>query len=99
LIKWFANAYQVDLHLSSLYDVTGTAYIEYGSTQDNHSDTIAADNKSIGATRVTVSASPGTNDYEIRHNCETTQATDGYGEGASFGFVNSFLLVEIYKES
>ena len=95
LIKWFATAYRVDLHLSSLYDVTGTAYIEYGSTEDL-GDGIAITNKSIGATRVTPS---GSNVYEIRHNNETTRATDGFGNGASFGFVNSYLLVEIYKEA
>ena len=95
LIKWFANAYRVNLHLSSLYDVTGTAYIEYGSTEEavpGEGFTI----RSIGATRVTPS---GSNVYEIRHNNQTTRATNGFGEGASFGFVNSYLLVEIYKET
>ena len=95
LIKWFATADQVDLHLSSLYDVTGAAYIEYGSTEDL-GDAMQITNKSIGATRVTPS---GSNVYEIRHNNETTKATIGFGAGASFGFVNSYCLVEIYKEA
>ena len=94
LIKWFANAKDVNSHISKLYDVTGTADIQFGSSQDCQ-DTITVDAKSIGSTRVTPS---GANVYEIRHWCETTKATDGYGKATNFG-VESYLLVEIYKEA
>jgi hypothetical protein len=94
LIKWYATANQVNTHLSQLYDVTGTAAIEFGSSEDTQ-PTIFISNKSIGSTRVTPS---GANVYEIRHWCETTKATDGYGKATNFG-VESYLLVEIYKEA
>jgi hypothetical protein len=98
LIKWFATAVLVNAHLTSLYDVTGTSYLEYGSTENSQNDHAHSHSiKSIGATRVTPSSS---NVYEIRHTCQTTRATDGFGLGShSFGFVNSYLLVEIYKEA
>ena len=94
LIKWYATAKDVNSHKSALYDITGTAYIDYGSSEDTQ-DTITVTNKSIGSTRVTPS---GSNVYEIRHWCETTKASDGFGKATNFG-VESYCLVEIYKES
>jgi len=94
LIKWYVSANQVDTHLSQLYDITGTAAIEFGSSEDTQ-PTITVTNKSIGSTRVTPS---GSNVYEIRHWCETTKASDGFGKATNFG-VESYCLVEIYKES
>jgi len=94
LIKWFATAKDVNSHKSALYDITGTAYIDYGSTEDTH-DTITITNKSIGSTRVTPS---GSNVYEIRHQCETTDTDEGFGKATGWA-VESYCLVEIYKEA
>ena len=94
LIKWYANAKDVDGHQSALYDITGTAYIEYGSTEQAPNGT-PVNNKSIGSTRVTPS---GSNVYEIRHQCDSTDNTEGFGQAQSFA-VESYCLVEIYKEA
>ena len=94
LVKWKATALEVDEHISVLYDVTGTADIEFGSSQDTQ-PTITITNASYGATRVTPS---GSNVYEIRHRCNSTEASHGFGDDASLG-VNSYCLVKIYKEA
>ena len=94
LIKWYATAKDVNSHKSALYDITGTAYIDYGSSEDTQ-DTITVTNKSIGSTRVTPS---GSNIYEIRHQCETTDSEEGFGRATGWA-VESYCLVEIYKES
>jgi len=95
LIKWFANAKDVNGHQSALYDITASAYIEYGSTEQSL-DAQQVTNKSLGSTRVTPS---GSNVYEIRHRCDDTDNTEGYGQAANYGNVESYCLVEIYKES
>jgi len=94
LIKWFANAKDVDSHISKLYDVTGTADVGFGSTQDTQ-NTITIGTKSLGSVRVTPS---GSNVYEIRHRCESTDTNEGFGKAAGWS-VESYCLVEIYKES
>ena len=94
LVKWYATANQVDEHISTLYDVTGVAYIDYGSSEDTQ-PTITVTTKSIGSTRVTPS---GDNVYEIRHRSNSPQADIGFGRATS-NSVESYCLVEIYKES
>ena len=94
LIKWFATAKDVDGHQSKLYDITGTADIEFGSSEDAD-DGDAVTNKSIGSTRVTPS---GSNVYEIRHRCIATDSNEGFGQAQNLA-VESYLLVEIYKEA
>ena len=94
LIRWIANAKECDVHMSKLYDITGTADIEFGSSDrsDASDDTSS---KSFGSTRVTPS---GSNVYEIRHQCSSTRSTEGFGARCNFS-VESYCLVEIYKES
>jgi len=96
LIQWRAPTYYVSGNQTRLYDVTGTAAVQQGSSEfSNGGDT----NDSIGSARVTVAASPGTNVYRIEHYCGNTRATDGFGEAASTGSVEIYTLVTIYKES
>ena len=98
LIKWSAIGARVQRHKAALYDVTGTAYIEYGDTRWGDTYDGEAD-PSTGMGRVTPS---GTNVYEIHHQCETTYATYGFGiaGGADTGsVVEKYTFVEIYKEA
>lgn len=92
LIEWSAPAYKCGLHQSMLYDVTGTATLARGestlsSTGDN------TQNASRGACVVTPS---GSNTYQIRHRCATTQASTGFGNPASFG-TEVYTRVKITK--
>ena len=99
LIQWSAPAYSINLHKSRLYDVTGTAVIEYGSSEmatsllGHYAD--VGMTRSFGSARVTPS---GTNNYKIEHHCEDTYATEGFGHAGGFA-VEVYTIVEIFKES
>ena len=99
LIQWSAPAYSVNLHTSRLYDVTGTAAIEQGSTEiassllGHYADVVQT--RSIGSARVTPS---GTNNYKIEHHCEDTYASEGFGHAGNFG-AEVYTIVWVYKES
>ena len=95
LIKWSAPAYRVNRHMARLYDVTGTTTITpYGSSEHSGSSDYTA-TSSIGSARVTPT---GSNTYRIYHRCETTKATDGFGNYAGHD-VEMYTRVEIYKEA
>jgi hypothetical protein len=105
LLKWSAPACQVNMHQTRLYDVTGTASIISGSSENAEATMAgypAVDNKvatkSIGFARVTVGAGV-TNNYKIEHRCSSTRADHGLGVGGNFGELERFTMVEIYKES
>jgi len=97
LIKWSAIAARVERNKSSLYDVTGAAYIDYGDTRwgMNYDGEPEA---STGIARVTPS---GSNVYEIRHYSHESYATYGFGfagSNSTGGVVEKYTFVEIYKE-
>ena len=96
LIKWGAPAYRVDGHRSALYDITGTAFIEYSMTMYADAQ-YRTQNVSSGSARVTITAA---NTYEIQHRCDTTSNTAGFGGGQSgYGDAETYTVVEIYKEA
>jgi hypothetical protein len=98
LIKWSAIGFRAERHKSALYDVTGTAYIEYGNTRWANTFDGGADS-STGMGRVTPS---GTNVYEIHHRCQTTSTTYGLGlagDSDTGSVPEKYTFVEIYKEA
>ena len=99
LIKWYAPAWRVSGHQSRLYDVTGTAEVEVGSTAYTPAPVIHAGGNvldwSLGAARVSPSSS---NAYRIEHQCQVTFASEGFGPYLSFG-TEQFTVVEVFKES
>ena len=96
LIKWHTPGYKVGSHRSALYDITGTAFIEYSLTM-YADDTNNVQNVASGSARVTITAA---NTYEIQHRCGTTNNVAGFGGGqAGFGDAETFAIVEIYKEA
>ena len=97
LIKWSAPAKYVEGNQSRLYDVTGTAAVQVGSSAFNYTNhpTYVCEGPSTGFARVSPS---GSNVYRIEHNCELTRASDGFGPYADID-VEIYTMVEIYKES
>jgi hypothetical protein len=93
LIKWYCTALKVAGHQSKLYDITGAADVAFASVEQATTANIS--NKSIGAARHVPS---GSNVYEIRHRCTGERTGDGFGNSHNLG-VESYMLVEIYKES
>jgi hypothetical protein len=81
VIEWSAPAYRVDQHQSFLYNVTDTAEVARGSSvlATNANNVFST---SVGYAIVTIA---GAKAFEIRHRCTTTQATNGFGDPASFG--------------
>lgn len=98
LIKFFAPACQVEGHQAKLYDITGTADVELGSTEFSGQAVSMPQTISVGAAKVSIS---GNNVYEIRHRVSATKASVGFGVGASTQTWGDhiFARVEIYKEA
>ena len=88
LIKWSAPAKYVEENQTRLYDVTGTAAVQVGSSAFNYTNhpTYVCEGPSSGVARVTPS---GSNVYRIEHYGTLTRATDGFGPPAD-------IDVEIY---
>lgn len=76
-----APANQVQNHQAFLYNVTDTADILRGSTVYASSGG-AVVNDSIVQGRFTIA---GTKTIELRHRCQTSKTSDGFGLAASFG--------------
>ena len=97
LIKWSAPAHMVEENQTRLYDVTGAAAVQVGSsayTYVNH-PTYTYEGPSSGVARVTPSSS---NVYRIEHYSLYTTATNGFGMPSNID-VEIYTMVEIYKES
>lgn len=91
-IEWSAPAYAVNGHLSQLYDITA------GLTVSRSRSVFATNGAGIttfseGWALVTL-ASSGT--YEIRHRCQTSRSTDGFGAATSLG-TETYTEVRIWK--
>jgi len=85
-------ALDVDGHQSRLYSVSGSAAITYGT-----SEYAGADLSSISSCiETTIDISEATT-YRIEHYGQTTQATNGFGSGNSFGNDQIFAQVKITK--
>ena len=97
-IDWSAPAYAVNFHTTVLYDITNTLFKETGMAihSTNPNDVYGV---SSGSATVTIS---GSTVYEIRHQCSTTQAGNGFGVdiGFSGGLDKSiYTIVKILKHS
>ena len=99
LIKAHAPAYKVGRHQIALYDITGSSYVQTGSSAYvDGGESVQTD--SFLTARFTCS---GANVYEIRHQCGTGFNTYGFGVSVLNSFVapaeNNYLTVLILKES
>lgn len=97
LIKWSASAFDVGNHQTVLYDHTGTLYYDYGSNSSSH---ISYPNstRSFGFDRVNFSGSDRA--FEIRHRCNNSKTTTGFGLDNNFSGDNEiYTIVEIYQEN
>lgn len=92
-IEWKAPGYIVGSHQSFLYNFTGSVEVQRGSTAFNptsDSDLVY----SMGSAVVTIGSPTA---YEIRHRCNTTRSTDGFGPAASFS-TEIYTMVTIHKQ-
>ena len=103
VFDWLAPAHNVNYHRAVLYDVTGTAYLSgaYGYVAYNQAGVTGV------STGTYVHAPSGTNLYEIRHACQTTNSgNDGFGAvtgaatqitGTPSGIPEVYTIVKITK--
>ena len=97
-IEASAPAYHVDRHQAALYDITADNFHTIGTNEYAKGDAGTA-SRSIVNARVSISSA---NVYEIRHRCQTTFATYGFGVfiGTSQWITdNNYTYVKIFKES
>ena len=95
LIKWTTPGHRINRNQSRLYDVTNTAVIGYGQSMRSYQSDVTTTN-SKGFARVTPS---GSTEYRIEHNYESHEGGEDFGQGNSFGSVEIYTIVEIYKEA
>ena len=96
LIRASAPAFRVARHAIRLKNVTDDTTVQDGavaySNTGNNDQTNA-----ILAARVTITSSKA---FEIRHKCETTKSSNGFGvEADAMATVSIYTIVEIYKEA
>lgn len=95
-IWWAAPASGVDSHQTRLQNTTDASTVAVGSAAFENSISIYSNGLSVGEARVTIA---GNKDFEIQHQCQTTNATDGYGVAqAGFGVNEQYTIVRITKE-
>jgi hypothetical protein len=95
-IRWQAPAYGVSGHISRLYDVDGTAVLEYGTSAYDQLSTANDTGSSFGYAKVVIAS--GTNQYRIEHRCNVTRATDGFGVNTN-NSVEKYTVVEIEQHT
>jgi hypothetical protein len=88
--RWSAPAFNVGRHQSWLYNVTDTSVVGR-ATSDNVGSSSAS--LSSGGYVFTITASKA---FEIRHRCQVTAATNGFGVEGNFG-TEIYTRVEITK--
>ena len=97
-IEASAPAYNVDRHQAALYDITASNFHSLGTNEYAKGDA-GTGSRSIVIARVSISSA---NVYEIRHRCQTTFATYGFGVhigNGSWTTDNNYTYVKIFKES
>ena len=93
LIKATCPVYAVDRHQAKLVNATDSTDVAFGTSQYSR-NAYTVEGRSIIVCRVTIASAK---DFEIRHKCETTMATYGFGIETNYG-VEKYTVVEIYKE-
>jgi len=95
-IRWSAPAWRTNAHQTRLYDVTGAAEVQVGSTEDSQSGTNSPQTRSFGQARVSIVSN---NTYEIQHRFQRSEPNGlGYGVNNTWG-VTQYSAVEIFKEA
>jgi len=85
----------VDNHQARLYNVTDTATTLVGTSMFCGTGASQYTQSQITG-RFTIAAS---RTFEVQHRCQTTNATDGYGNACNFGEVEVYTVARFWKVS
>lgn len=92
-INSIAPAFACARHKSKLYNVSDATDILVGSSVFSSATSGASINSVING-QFAISAQKT---FEIRHQCQTTRATDGFGIESNLGVVEIYTQVQIWK--
>jgi hypothetical protein len=87
------SGFAVNAHMAAIYNVTNSAFLVYGSQEFVGSADGIITRSDINA----VFTIAGTKVLEVRHRCQTTRATDGFGRSASFSVPNIYAQMSFEK--
>ena len=93
--EWWASALQVNANQTRLWNATDSSLINFGSTEYSNSGGAYAVVKSIGCSVFTITSSKA---IEIDHQCGSTVATNGFGIAATFGNIEVYAELRIWKQ-
>lgn len=93
-VRASAPAQQVGAHQCRWYDITNTAAIAYGTSEQAPSGT-AVVTRSFVETEFVVSADDTV--FELQHRCQTTKSGSGLGLNAAMGVGEVYAVVELWK--
>ena len=88
-----APAYKVDGHQIRLRNTTAGSTLVIGTIEH----TSAADTVATRSFMVDIFTIAGSQNLEIQHRVETTNADDGHGNGVSLGETNIYTIAEFWK--
>jgi len=83
-------------HKAALYNITTSAYVTYGSSE--YSDNTSTNGATRSFVKATVTINAATI-YEVRHYCEATEGTRGFGIESNLGVSEVYTMVKINKRS
>lgn len=92
-IVWSAPVYEVNAHVSRLYNVTDAAVVDVAQSNVGGA-AVDAMSFSVGASFVTITSAKA---FRIEHRVETTRATDGWGQSVGLHGPEIYTSVKIYK--
>lgn len=90
---WSVASY-VDGHKAYLYNVSDTSYDMIGSSEETGQGAEFVQTRSSISGRFTIASSKV---YQVRHETESSRATDGLGRPSSFGETEVYADVKIWK--
>lgn len=93
-INWRCPAFEVQRHVSQLFNQTSNSIVAIGSAGYSNANAI---DYSFGSARVTITADTV---FRIEHRGQATQGTNGFGIAHDFsGTNNRYTYVEIFMEA
>ncbi len=89
-----APAYQVDRHQALLYNITDAAIAQIGTTEFslNAAGGVTTCSRVEGIMTITSSKA-----FEVRHRCQTTSTTFGFGVESNFSRTETYTTVKLIK--
>lgn len=91
-IRAEAPAFNVNRHQALLFNITANAEVKRGTSEVTAGSAATTWSRIIGTFSV-----GSTSVFEIRHRCNTTVSTVGFGQEANFG-VETYTVVELWLE-